>query len=255
LPVAPAGRTFPVPQLVVDRHPNRQIARAVLSTCQALRVPALSAGIAAMGDRLDVASALAAHGLPRPLTALCTSEAAALEAAATAGLPVTLLPLDLQSSGIALLDFDAAEAIVEHRVVLGGSVAALGLIQAGAPVEADLATVVVVDGKATALTVTSGTAVSVAALHLAEAAAHVLKADLVSIVLALGGQQPLVWDVQPVSDFRHALPITGQGVAQAIADAVARRLTALVPDTRTTDRSAPWTALSRERISGDVVSA
>jgi hypothetical protein len=32
LPVWPDGRPFPVPQLVVDRHPNRQIARAVLSS-------------------------------------------------------------------------------------------------------------------------------------------------------------------------------------------------------------------------------
>jgi hypothetical protein len=253
LPVAPAGRTFAVPQLVVDRHPSRQIARAVLSTCRVMRVPALSAGIAATGDRLDVASALAAHGLPRPLTALCTSEAAALEAVAASELPATLLPLDLQSSGIALLDFDAAEAIVEHRVVLGGSVAALGLIQAGAPAAADLATVAVVDGKATALTVASGTPVSDDALHLAEAAARVLNADLVSIVLALSGQQPLVWDVQPVPEFRHALPIAGQSVAQAIADAVALRLTAQIPDALMTERSATWTKLTRERIPGDVV--
>src|SRR5262245_49821393 len=62
----PIASSFPVPQIVVDRHPNRQIARSVLATCRALGVPALSAGIAATGDRLDVASALAAHGLSRP---------------------------------------------------------------------------------------------------------------------------------------------------------------------------------------------
>ncbi len=117
---SPTGRPFPVPQIVVDRHPTRQIARAVLATCGALGVPALCAGIAATGDRLDVASALAAHGLPRPLTALCTSEDAALEAVAAMGLPATLLPLDLKSTPIALLDRDAAEAVLEHRAVLGG---------------------------------------------------------------------------------------------------------------------------------------
>ena len=117
---SPTGRPFPVPQIVVDRHPTRQIARAVLATCSALGVPALCAGIAATGDRLDVASALAAHGLPRPLTALCTSEDAALEAVAAMGLPATLLPLDLRSAPIALLDQDAAEAVLEHRAVLGG---------------------------------------------------------------------------------------------------------------------------------------
>src|SRR3954447_12388710 len=55
---SPTGRPFPVPQIVVDRHPTRQIARAVLATCGALGVPVLCAGIAATGDRLDVASAL-----------------------------------------------------------------------------------------------------------------------------------------------------------------------------------------------------
>jgi hypothetical protein len=253
LPVAPAGRPFPVPQLVVDRHPNRQIARAVLSTCRALGVPALSAGIAATGDRLDVASALTAHGLPRPLTALCTSEAAALEAVQATGLPVTLLPLDLQSAGIALLDIDAAEAIIEHRVVLGGSVAALGLIQAGAPADVDLATVVVVDGKAIALNLASGTTVSGEALHLAEVAARVLEAELVSVVIALGGPQPCVWDVQPVFEFRHALPIAGPSVAHAIAEAVERRVTPQVPRGQSKAQPGAWSALARERISGGIV--
>src|SRR5215207_3930314 len=98
LPTAVTSHAFPVPQLVVDRHPNRQIARAVLATCRALGVPALCAGIAGSGDRLDVASTLATYGLPRPLTALCTSEDAALEAVAAMGLPATLLPLDLRSA-------------------------------------------------------------------------------------------------------------------------------------------------------------
>ena len=90
-------------------------------------------GIAATGDRLDVASALAAHGLPRPLTALCTSEDAGIEAVAAMGLPATLLPLDLKSTPIALLDRDAAEAVLEHRAVLGGVEGSLALIQAGSP--------------------------------------------------------------------------------------------------------------------------
>ncbi|HEX2281647.1 MAG TPA: hypothetical protein VHG52_07785, partial [Thermomicrobiales bacterium] len=123
---SPTGRPFPVPQIVVDRHPTRQIARAVLATCAALDVPVLCAGIAATGDRLDVASTLVAHGLPRPLTALCTSEDAGIEAVAAMGLPATLLPLELKSAPIALLDRDAAEAVLEHRAVLGGIEGSLG---------------------------------------------------------------------------------------------------------------------------------
>ena len=182
---SPTGRPFPVPQIVVDRHPTRQIARAVLATCSALGVPVLCAGIAATGDRLDVASALAAHDLPRPLTALCTSEDAGIEAVAAMGLPATLLPLDLKSAPITLLDQDAAEAVLEHRAVLGGVEGSLGLIQAGSPGTQDLVNVIVVDGAASALETRTGTPVPDQALRLAEHAAQVLNADLVAIVIAL----------------------------------------------------------------------
>src|SRR5215204_2181747 len=144
----PTGRPFPVPQIVVDRHPTRQIARAVLATCNALGVPALCAGIAATGDRLDVASTLATYGLPRPPTALCTSEDAGIEAVAAMGLPATLLPLELKSTPVALLAWDAAEAVLEHRAVLGGVEGSLALIQAGFPSTEDLVNVIVVDGSA-----------------------------------------------------------------------------------------------------------
>lgn len=226
---SPTGRPFPVPQIVVDRHPTRQIARAVLATCSALGVPALCAGIAATGDRLDVASALATHGLPRPLTALCTSEDAALQAVAAMGLPATLLPLDLRSAPIALLDQDAAEAVLEHRAVLGGVEGSLGLIQAGSPSTKNLVNVIVIDGVASALEAASGTTVPHQALTLAEKAAGALNADLVAIIIALGSAEPVIWDARPVPDFRNAMPIAGLTVAQVIAQAVERRLAATVP--------------------------
>ena len=226
---SPTGRPFPVPQIVVDRHPTRQIARAVLATCDALGVPVLCAGIAATGDRLDVASALAAHSLPRPLTALCTSEDAGLEAVGAMGLPVTLLPLELKSPPISLLDLDAAEAVLEHRAVLGGVEGSLGLIQAGSPGTENLANVIVIDGTASAIEIASGTAVPDQALALAEEAARALTADLVSIVIALSSPQLVVWDARPVPDFRNAMPIAGLTVAQAIARAVERRLATAVP--------------------------
>jgi [lysine-biosynthesis-protein LysW]--L-2-aminoadipate ligase len=226
---SPTGRAFPVPQIVVDRHPTRQIARAVLATCGAMGVPVLCAGIAATGDRLDVASALAAHGLPRPLTALCTSEDAGLEAVAAMGLPATLLPLELKSAPMALLDRDAAEAVLEHRAVLGGIEGSLALIQAGSPSPEQLVNVIVVDGAASAFETTSSSTVSDQALHLAEQAAHALNADLASIVIALRSGEPVIWDARPVPNFRNAIPIAGLTVAQAIARAVERRLATVVP--------------------------
>lgn len=222
---SPSGRPFPVPQIVVDRHPTRQIARAVLATCAALDVPVLCAGIAATGDRLDVASALAVHDLPRPLTALCTSEDAGIEAVAAMGLPATLLPLELKSSPIALLDQDAAEAVLEHRAVLGGIEGSLGLIQAGSPSTDNLVTVIVVDGAAAAFETRSGKAIPNQALQLAEHAAAALNAALVAIVIDVRSGTPVVWDARPVPDFRDAIPIGELTVAQVIARAVERRLT------------------------------
>jgi [lysine-biosynthesis-protein LysW]--L-2-aminoadipate ligase len=247
---SPTGRPFPVPQIVVDRHPTRHIARAVLSTCRALGVPALCAGIAAVGDRLDVASALAAHGLPRPLTALCTSDAAGLEAVRAMGLPATLLPLDLKSDPIALLDRDAAEAVLEHRAVLGGVAGSLAVIQAGSPDTEDLVNVIVVDGAATALETASGATVSDQALRLAEEAARALSADLVAIIIALGTSEPVVWDAQPVPNFRDAMPIAGISVAQAIAHAVERRLATAVPGLPA-DPNPAWAAIAtRAQLQG-----
>ncbi len=253
LPVTAAGRPFPVPRLVVDRHPSRQISRAVLSTCRALGVPTLSAGIAATGDRLDVASALSAHGLPRPLTALCTSEEAALAAVAATGLPATLLPLDLQSPAIRLFDMDTAEAVVEHRAVLGSTERSLGLVQAGAPMEANLTTVIVIDGLASAASLPAGDQVPALALRLAEEAARVLGADLVGIVLSSVFDEPAIWDVQPVPDFRHAVPFSTLSVAATIARAVERKLEALAPATVAPEAGTTWISISRERMHGDVV--
>jgi [lysine-biosynthesis-protein LysW]---L-2-aminoadipate ligase len=251
LPVAPGERPFPVPQIVVDRHADRQVARAVLTTCRALAVPALSAGIAATGDRLDVASALAAHGLPRPLTALCTSEDAALQAVAALALPATLLPLDLKARPIEMRDTDAAEAVLEHRAVLGGSVSSLGLIQAGAPAPHELVSVVVVDGVATALGLQAGTSVSDGVLRLAEEAARVLRAELASIEIAFAATQPLVWDVRPVPEFRQALPIRDVSVAQAIALAVEQRL-ATTPGLPA-EQPSDWSTLVRQGTHRDLV--
>lgn len=252
LPVTPDGHDFPVPQIVVDRHPNRQIARAVLTTCRAMGLPVLSAGIAATGDRLDVASALAAHGLPRPMTALCTSEEAALAAVTAATLPATLLPLDLQATAIPLLDLDTAEAVLEHRAVLGGTERSLGLIQAGAPLNGDRTMVIVIDGVAVALDGQSGSDVSGDVLRLAEAAARALCADFIAVEIFTGAGEPIVWDARPVPEFRDAVSLTQSTVAQSIAQAVEARLRAVsVPGLA--ENSSAWIAITREGIRGDVV--
>ncbi|MBA2597599.1 MAG: hypothetical protein H0V00_13335 [Chloroflexia bacterium] len=258
LPVGPlfpmaSGRSFPVPQIVVDRHPDRQIARAVLATCRALDVPGLCAGIAAAGDRLDVASALAAKGLPRPETALCTSENAGLAAVAAMGLPATVLPLDLKSQPIDLPDIDTAEAVLEHRSVLGGSEGSLGLVQAGTPPPENVVTIFVIDGVATALETSMAMGVSVEVLRLAEQTARALFADVIAVVIALTPSGPIVWDVRPVPEFRHAQALTELSVPQAIAQAVQHRLEPVSAPRLPSDSTPDWTNLVTQGTRRDLV--
>lgn len=258
-PVSPCGNQFSVPQIVIDRHPNRQIARAVLSACRALGVPALSAGIAATGDRLDVASALERAVLPRPQTALCTSEEAALKAVRAMGLPATLLPLDLQSTGITLLDEDAAEAILEHRAVLGGTGQSLNLVQAGAPHPDELTTVMVIDGVAWTAQNGHAAAANSSVRRLSEETALALQADLIAVTLYVQNDDVLVWDVTPVPEFRHAVPLFGPDVAHLIAMAVGRRLEAQVAlsteavQGHVMEPTPNWISIVPERMLGDVV--
>ncbi|MBW3612073.1 MAG: serine protease, partial [Actinobacteria bacterium] len=83
------------------------------AACRALGAVTLDAGLAATGDRLAVATALATAGLPRPETRLACSPEAALLALAEFGYPGTLLPLAAGAPPVVLHDADAAEAVLE----------------------------------------------------------------------------------------------------------------------------------------------
>ncbi|MBA3415737.1 MAG: hypothetical protein H0U10_10990, partial [Chloroflexia bacterium] len=161
------------------------------------------------------------------------SAEAALAAVAALGYPATLLPLAYRSAATPLLDIDAAEAVIEHRAVLGNGVETLALVQAG--VAAGRASCfVVVDGEPVA---SDGSAIdraasdemaeaNAAARNLAARAAHALGARLIGVVVAETAFGPVVWDVQPVPEFRHARPLSGRSVAEAVAAMAVRLLKA-----------------------------
>ena len=214
-------------RVIVDRCQDRAMAVAILTACRALGATTLDAGLAATGDRLAVASALAAAGLPRPETRLACSEDAAIAALDELGYPGTLLPLAAGTAPVALLDVDTAEAVLEHRAVLGSTHEALALVQAGAPDAVARTTIVVVDGQAVAATPSEGAAPASprsTALRLAEAVAAVLGAAFVGVEIALTGDGPVVWDVQAVPEYRHAVPLGNATVAEALAAAAVARL-------------------------------
>jgi [lysine-biosynthesis-protein LysW]--L-2-aminoadipate ligase len=212
-------------EVVIDRLADRRLAAALLPVWQAQGKAVLGAGLAAGGNRAAVAATLAAAGLPRPLSFLATSEDAAIIALAQTGYPATLLPVD-GAAAIVLWDNDSAEAILEHRSVLGGVTESVVLVQAGAPSAAERMLVHVVGGQAVATEDPGNLAGTSAVLELAEAAADALGAAIAGIEIALTPVGFVVWDVQPVADFRNAAPLGTSTVAAAVASLAAGRLAA-----------------------------
>ncbi len=223
IPPAPAMAGGLAGGIVLDRCHKRAAAAAILAALRAHGVEILDAGMAASGDRLAVATALARAGVPRPWTSLVTCESSALAAVEQAACPATLLPLAWDSAPVALLDRDTAEAVIEHRAVLGSGAEGLALVQQGCALHP--ATVFVVGGEAVAVE-SAAPSVSGEAVAVAEATARALYADVIGVVVADSAAGPVVWDVLPAPDFRHATAIAGRSVAEAIAALVAARMSA-----------------------------
>ncbi|MDP9472421.1 MAG: hypothetical protein M3Q71_17425, partial [Chloroflexota bacterium] len=230
VPLPPAAADLahvtPLP-VVVDRCADRAVGAAVLPLWRALGVTTLDAGLAATGNRAAVAVALAPAGVPRPATRLVCSEAAALAALDQTGYPATLLPLAPDAAPVPLLDRDTAEAVLEHRAVLGGASAVVALIQTGAPRADERITVMVVGGRTVAVAGDDAGPVRFARLcAIAEAAATAIGAAVAGVEIAMLPGGAVVWDIVPVPDFRGVVPIGRRGVAEAIAALALGRFTA-----------------------------
>jgi len=206
---------------IIDRARNRAVAGAILPLLRAQGVRTIDAGLAATGNRLEIAIALSRAGLPRPRALAGISEASGVRAASEIGFPVTLLGLTPGEVTTHLLDHDTADAVIEHRVVLGSPGEAVFVLQAGAPDAASRTLVHVVGGQARAI---DGIDPTAGELDIAERAAAALGASLIAIELARTGEPgtAVVWDAHPVSDFRAARQLGEMSVAGAIAALAAR---------------------------------
>jgi glutathione synthase/RimK-type ligase-like ATP-grasp enzyme len=208
-------------EAVIDRAANRSVAAATLSLLRAAGITTFDAGIAATGTRLDVAAALTAAGLARPTSLVGFSEETSIAAANRLGFPAVMLGLQSGSSATVLHDADTADAVIEHRVVLGTPDEAVVLIQAGNPEQRSV--VHVVGGRAIAY---DGARPGFRTISIAETAAEILGASLVSVEVAMTHEGLVVWDVKPVAEFRHAQQLGELSVAEAVARAVTVRLPA-----------------------------
>lgn len=140
LPLAPGqdpDGSWQVPAVVVDRTlatPESAALSALLSAAGSAVVNR-TATTRLLGDRLALLRHLVAGGIPIPRTVVAFSPEAALRAIDDIGYPVFLKSLTVDPvMPVALVeDRDAAEALIEHRSVLGNERAVLVQRAAGDP--------------------------------------------------------------------------------------------------------------------------
>lgn len=218
-----------VPGVIIDRATNRQVARPLGRLFRQAGIDVIDAGLAATRNRQEVATAWDAAGLPRPLTMIGFSETTGVQAANMVGYPATLLPMIHSAATTVLLDEDTADAVIEHRIVLGTADEAIVLLQAGAPSGTDLVRIHVVDGEAIAF---DGDALLDGAASLAVRAAAAIGAAVVAIDIAVVQGQVVVWDALPVADFRKGTLIGKTSMGEAIATLALRRAERHAPGDR-----------------------
>jgi glutathione synthase/RimK-type ligase-like ATP-grasp enzyme len=203
-----------VAELVIDRLQDRALAEVIFSVPLFGSPKMIGAGFAARANRLDIAVRLAMVGLNRPHAFAIHDEVSGLEAAESATYPATFFPLQPKSAGLTLWDRDTAEAVLEHREMLGQRGDTLGLVQAGDG-SASIR-VIVVNGIAAGYEGSEALAGD-PAYQLAQKAAAALDAEVIGVVLVQGAQGMEIWDIDPAPDFRNATAIGHASVASAIA--------------------------------------
>jgi [lysine-biosynthesis-protein LysW]---L-2-aminoadipate ligase len=120
----PIGSPLPkAPDVVLDRSIHHGRSLYALTLLQAAGVPTVNRPRVARicGDKILTTAALARAGLPVPKTVVAFTRDAALDAIEAMGYPVVLKPM-VGSWGRLLAkinDRDAAEAVLEHKEVLG----------------------------------------------------------------------------------------------------------------------------------------
>ena len=220
------GVAAEVTGIVVDRCADRVLAGGLTPALRAMGVTVIDAGIAATGNRLAIASVLANGGIARPETLLVTSEDVGMVALRELGYPSTLLPLEAGSPEIPFYDRDIAEAVLEHRQVLGSTANTLALIQAGASTESSRLELLVVGGRVVAI----GDASTLSArlelsIEEAERAASLLGAAILGVTVIDAAAGPVVWDVKAVPDFRSLIAVENGSTVAAIVELVKAYLT------------------------------
>ncbi|MCC6943620.1 MAG: hypothetical protein IT335_03525 [Thermomicrobiales bacterium] len=210
--------------LLIDRCRDRTSAGHFMAVASDLGMPVIGGGIASSGNRLDIAQALNRAGVPRPVTFLASSEEAGMAALQSVGYPATLFSLSPSKAPQPVFDEDIAEALLEHRHTLLAPAARTMLVQSGSPASTEIATVVVIGGNAVATAAAGRENLRDAAVQrLAEQAAAALDASLIGVQITEIDDAFVVWDIDPVPDFRGMVATGESSVGEAIAQLAAQQ--------------------------------
>lgn len=214
-----------LPLVMIDRIANRAIGRIINRLLRQAGVTVIDGGVASRRNRLQVASVWEAAGVPRPASLVAFSESTAVIAANSLGYPGTMLPMLHSSAPMTLLDEDTADAVIEHRVVLGTDEEEIVMLQAGALTDETPWYRIHMAGFQ-AVAVDGDELPPAEAVQVAEQAARAIDAGLVAIDVAHVDGTWVAWDAVPVADFRKATLLGEITVADAAVIHAQRKLQA-----------------------------
>jgi [lysine-biosynthesis-protein LysW]--L-2-aminoadipate ligase len=227
--------------VVVERCINHSRALHALRLLESVGVPCVNTSHVATvcGDKLLTSVVLAEHGIPQPEVRVAFTEASALAAIEAMGYPVVLKPA-VGSWGRLLAkvnDRDAAEALLEHKAVLGSYHHSIFYIQRYVEKRGrDIRAFVVGDECIAAIyrssehwitnTARGGTAtacpITPALAELAVRGARAVGGGVVALDIFESDDGLLVNEINYTMEFKNSIAPTGVNIPAAIADYVVR---------------------------------
>lgn len=207
-----SGEVAKTPDVVIDRVPERYVG-ALLATSDHRGVR-IDAGVAARRNRLSCLSLVSDAGIPRPKSLLALAESVGQFAARQLEFPSTLFPLGFEARSTLLLDADTADAVIEHRTVLGKHTDAMMILQEGAIGYGDQWYVHVLNGRVVGYRDTEPNDEILTLAHKVSAA---LKARFVTLSFMRHRDQIVLWNIAPVADFRSDTPWECESIAEELA--------------------------------------
>jgi [lysine-biosynthesis-protein LysW]--L-2-aminoadipate ligase len=224
---------------VLERSISQTRGLAMTRVLESWGIPTVNrhAVAATCASKLDTSAALDAAGVPTPETAVAFSPEAALRAAEDLGYPVVLKPVT-GSWGRLLArinDRDAAEALFEHKALLGGPEHSVFYLQRHVDKPGRDIRAFVVGGEVicaiyresehwvtnTARGATTRDCPVDATLHrLALSAAAAVGGGVLAVDLLEDGDRLLVSEVNATMEFKNSIDVTGIDIPGWVADHV-----------------------------------